>query len=181
MKKIISASFACASLVGASLLLQACSGENGRARRADSRPEAARPQGSSDSNARPAAAPPAEAAHSSHSHGEPSARVPAYAKTAAELKGLPPTLAPQAFVGKARAAYLAVGEIPQTIAQLPCYCYCDEGHGHKSLHTCFVDEHASHCAVCVDEALLAYSLHKEGRLSPAQIRERIVAQYSRPQ
>ena len=171
MKKIISASFACASLLGASLLLQACSGENDRTRRADSRPEAARP----------AAAPPAAAAHSSHSHGEPSARVPAYAKTAAELKGLPPTLAPEAFVGKARAAYLAVGEIPETIAQLPCYCYCDEGHGHKSLHTCFVDDHASHCAVCVDEALLAYSLHKEGRLSPEQIRERIVAQYSRPQ
>lgn len=196
MKKIISASFACASLVGASLLLQACSGAGDRPRRAESqsRPEAARPPGSSDSNARPpAAVPPAEAAHSSHaqrpaaashdghSHGEPSARVPAYAKTPAELKGLPPTLAPQAFVGKARLAYLAVGEIPETIAQLPCYCYCDEGHGHKSLHTCFVDDHASHCAVCVEEALLAYSLHKEGRLSPAQIRERIVQQYSRAQ
>lgn len=203
MKKITSASFACVSLVGASLLSQACAGPTDSSRRAESqsRPAAATtaPQ-SSDSNARPndAAVPPAEAAHSAHaqrpagadaagashdghSHGDQGARVPAYAKTAAEWKSLPPTLAPEAFAGKARAAYLAVKEIPETIAQLPCYCYCDEGHGHKSLHTCFVDNHASHCAVCVEEALLAYSLHKEGRLTPAQIRERIVAQYSRPQ
>jgi hypothetical protein len=200
MKKIIPVSFACASLVGASLLLQACSGADNSARRADSRTRpAATPttapasQQSSDANARPATElPPAEAAHAQpagpvaaaadgHSHGTPSARVPAYAKTAAEWKSLPPTLAPEQFVGKTRAAYLAVKEIPQTIAQLPCYCYCDEGHGHKSLQTCFVDDHASHCAVCVEEALLAHALHKEGRLSPAQIRERIVEKYSRPQ
>lgn len=206
MKKIIPVSFACASLVGASLLLQACSGADNSARRADSQPRPAaatdandaRPsQQSSDTNARPATeVPPAEAAHSAHaqqpagptaaahdghSHGAPSARVPAYAKTVAEWKSLPPTLAPEQFVGKTRAAYLAVKEIPQTIAQLPCYCYCDEGHGHKSLQTCFVDDHASHCAVCVEEALFAHALHKEGRLSPEQIRERIVEKYSRPQ
>lgn len=201
MKKIIPVSFACASLVGASLLLQACSGADNSARRADSPARSAAAPASrqsSDANARPAAElPPAEAAHSAHaqpagptahnaaadahSHGAPSARVPAYAKTAAEWKSLPPTLAPEQFVGKTRAAYLAVKEIPQTIAQLPCYCYCDEGHGHKSLQTCFVDDHASHCAVCVEEALLAYALHKEGNLSPAQIRERVVEKYSRPQ
>ena len=179
MKKLISASIACAALVGASLVLQACSGPSDSSRRADSRTRPSHQ--SSDANARPATVPPAEAAHSGHSHGQPSTRVPAYAKTAAELADLPPTLDPEAFAGKARAAYLAVSEIPQTIAQLPCYCYCDEGHGHKSLHTCFVDNHASHCAVCVEEALLAYSLHKEGQLTPEQIRERIVAQFSRAQ
>ena len=51
-------------------------------------------------------------------------------------------------------------EAPQLIAQLPCYCYCDRGFGHKSLHSCFVDDHAAQCAVCVDEALLAYNLQK---------------------
>jgi aerobic-type carbon monoxide dehydrogenase small subunit (CoxS/CutS family) len=76
-------------------------------------------------------------------------------------------------------AYAAVKEIPQTIAQLPCYCHCDEGFGHKSLQTCFVDDHAAHCAVCVEEALLAYKLQKEERLSPAQIRERIIAKYGK--
>lgn len=197
MKRIITVSFAAVALVGASLLLQACGGASDAPRRAESqpRPEASRQpqqQQSSDSNSRPAL-PAAESAHSSgpraagptadahdgHSHGAQTMRVPAYAKTAAEWKGLPPTLAPEQFPGKARMAYLAVREIPEVIAQLPCYCYCDEGHGHKSLHTCYVDTHAAQCAVCVEEALLAYALHKEAKLTPAQIRERIVAQYGK--
>jgi len=119
-------------------------------------------------------------AHRGHSHGEPG-RVPAFQKTAAELRNLPPTLAPQKFAGKTRLAYQAVAQIPKTIAQLPCYCHCDEGHGHKSLHSCFVDDHASHCAVCVEEALLAYRLQTEGGLTPEQIRERIIAQYGAAQ
>jgi hypothetical protein len=44
-----------------------------------------------------------------------------------------------------------------------------------------VDDHAAHCAVCVDEALLAYRLHKEQQLSPEQIRDLIIAEYSAQQ
>ena len=105
--------------------------------------------------------------------------MPRYAKSSADLKNLPPVLPASQFTGMTRAAYAAVKEIPQTIAQLPCYCHCDEGFGHKSLQTCFVDDHAAHCAVCVEEALLAYKLQKEERLTPAQIRERIIAQRRR--
>lgn len=123
---------------------------------------------------------PGSDAHHGHSHGEPG-RVPAFQKSPAELRSLPATLAPQQFAGKTRLAYQAVAQIPKTIAQLPCYCHCDEGFGHKSLHSCFVDDHASHCAVCVDEALLAYKLQTEGGLTPEQIRERIVAQYGAAQ
>ena len=114
--------------------------------------------------------------HEGHSHGAPG-RVPRFAATKADLKNLPPVLSAAQFTGKTRLAYIAVKEMPETIAQLPCYCHCDEGFGHKSLQTCFVDDHAAHCAVCVEEALLAYKLQKEERLSPAQIRERIIAQY----
>ncbi|MGI8566201.1 MAG: CYCXC family (seleno)protein [Pyrinomonadaceae bacterium] len=115
-----------------------------------------------------------------HSHGAESdpKRVPAFQSDAASLKNLPPTLASEKFSGKQREAYAAVKEIPKTIAQLPCYCYCDKGFGHKSLHSCFVDTHAAHCAVCVDEALLAYRLQKEEKLTPAQVRERIIAEYA---
>jgi hypothetical protein len=105
--------------------------------------------------------------------------VPAFQVDAVSLKKLPPTLAPEKFGGKQQLAYKVVKEIPQTIAQLPCYCYCDQGFGHKSLHSCFVDDHAAHCAVCVDEALVAYQLQKEEKLSPSQIRERIIMQFSR--
>lgn len=94
---------------------------------------------------------------------------------------LPPTLAPEGFPGKTREAYQAAKDIPQTLAQLPCYCHCDRGMGHKSLHSCFEDDHAAHCAVCVNEALMAYRLQKEQSLSAKQIRERIIAEYSEQQ
>ena len=105
------------------------------------------------------------------------ARVPAHYETTPAAASLAPTLPPENFKGLARDAYKAVGEMPQTIAQLPCYCHCDEGFGHKSLQSCFVDDHAAHCDVCVKEALAAYRLQKQGLTAP-QIRDRIVAEYS---
>jgi hypothetical protein len=104
--------------------------------------------------------------------------IPAHFEVAPSRSALGPTLEPEKFTGLARDAYRAVREIPVTIAQLPCYCHCDRGFGHKSLYSCFEDDHASHCAVCVNEALLALKLEKEQKMTPAQIRETIVAQYS---
>lgn len=98
--------------------------------------------------------------------------VPAFYETAPSRASLGPTLVPEKFEGLTRDAYRAAREIPVTLAQMPCYCYCDRGMGHKSLYSCFEDDHASHCAVCVNEALLAQKLEKEGK-SVAQIRERI--------
>ena len=90
---------------------------------------------------------------------------------------LGPTLEPEKFTGPVREAYRAAREIPQTLAQLPCYCHCDRGMGHKSLYSCYEDDHAAHCATCINEALLALKLEKEQKLSPAQIRDRIVEQF----
>jgi uncharacterized protein with PCYCGC motif len=104
-------------------------------------------------------------------------RVPAYQLTA-DVKGLHPTLAPNEFFGKAREGYAAAKAIPEILAQLPCYCHCDQSLGHKSLHTCFESDHASHCVICIDEALLALKLQKEDHLSPEQIRQTIIAKYS---
>ena len=112
-----------------------------------------------------------------HSHPHDTKRVPAF-EVAPTRANLAPTLDPERFTGITRDAYRAVRQIPTTIAQLPCYCHCDEGFGHKSLYSCFEDDHAAHCAVCVNEALLALMLEKDQKLTPAQIRERIVAQYS---
>ena len=105
------------------------------------------------------------------------ARVPAF-QDERSARALPPTLQPEQFFGPTREAYRVVKEIPETIAQLPCYCHCDQSIGHKSLHSCFQDTHASQCAVCVNEALIAYNLQRSG-MTPTQIRERIIAQYSR--
>ncbi|HJR07890.1 MAG TPA: CYCXC family (seleno)protein [Pyrinomonadaceae bacterium] len=187
--KQIKLALACVVLFAASVLLQACGGASSEqaATPQQHQPTAATPrneQTPQTSQVTPETAHAGSAqqttaaadSHDGHSHGA-AGRVPHFALSAADLKNLPPVLSAAQFTGKTRMAYAAVKEIPQTIAQIPCYCYCDEGFGHKSLQTCFTDEHAAHCAVCVEEALLAYRLQKEERLTPAQIRERIVAQY----
>ncbi|HEV2882739.1 MAG TPA: CYCXC family (seleno)protein [Pyrinomonadaceae bacterium] len=197
--KKIKLAFACGLLFAAASMLQACGGASSEQAASSSSPrqqpanaapaqQAQQQQSSSPHNAQVAPqvahgagdATAAADSHEGHSHGAPG-RVPRFAATAADLKNLPPVLPASQFTGMTRMAYAAVKEIPQTIAQLPCYCHCDEGFGHKSLQTCFVDDHASHCAVCVEEALLAYKLQKEDKLSPAQIRERIIAQYGQAQ
>jgi hypothetical protein len=189
-QKKIHLTLACGLLFTTAILLQACGGassEQTASQQASATPRTttattpqqqtpATPQAAHDTGQSETAAATKPDAHEGHSHGEPG-RVPRYAKTSADLKNLPPVLPASQFTGMTRMAYAAVKEIPQTIAQLPCYCHCDEGFGHKSLQTCFTDDHASHCAVCVEEALLAYKLQKEERLTPAQIRERIIAQY----
>jgi hypothetical protein len=103
--------------------------------------------------------------------------IPAHFENAPNRSTLGPTLPPEQFTGLVRDAYRAAREIPQTIAQMPCYCHCDRGMGHKSLYSCFEDDHASHCATCVNEALLTLKLEREGKLSPAQIRDKIVEQF----
>ncbi len=104
-------------------------------------------------------------------------RIPAYFSIAPKKESLPQVLNPELFSGRAREAYRAVSEIPATIAQIPCFCYCDESFKHRSLHSCFEDEHGSRCQICIEEALTAYRLEKEEKLNPEQIRNLIVARY----
>lgn len=102
-------------------------------------------------------------------------RVPAY-YTTAPAGALPPTLSPEIFTGNQRLAYKVAKDIPQLLAQLPCYCHCDRGHGHKSLHSCFESEHGENCGICIGEALMADNLHKRG-MSVSEIRNQIIAAY----
>ena len=135
----------------------------------------------SGSNNKPTTPAPASQSHDGHDHPPKTSgvkNVPAFLTVAPSRGSLAPTLDPDRFTGATREAYRAVRQIPVTIAQLPCYCHCDEGYGHKSLYTCFEDDHAAHCAVCVNEALLALTLERDQKMSAAQIRDRIVAQYA---
>jgi hypothetical protein len=110
-----------------------------------------------------------------HNH-ESMARVPAHYEAAPPLNTLRGTLAPEMFTGNVRLAYQVAKDIPETLAQLPCYCHCDMSQGHKSLHSCFEDEHGTNCGICIGEALMAQNLQRQG-FSPTQIRERIVKAY----
>ena len=118
---------------------------------------------------------PTAARTTNHNH-EASVRVPAHYKDAQPRTALRPTLAPEIFTGNVRQAYQVAEDIPQVLAQLPCYCHCDMSEGHKSLHSCFEDEHGANCGICIGEALMAYNLQRQG-LTGAQIRERIMQAY----
>ena len=133
-----------------------------------------------DRKSRLLATPSASTHQAIHSDSKLPSQVPAY-QSASEAQALKATLAPAQFVGKTRDAYRVAQQIPATLAQLPCYCHCDQGFGHKSLHSCFEDDHAAHCAVCTDEALLAYQLERQQRLTPEQVRKIIIEKYSTEQ
>jgi len=56
--------------------------------------------------------------------------------------GLPKTLDPNLFKRKAKEAYQIAKEIPEVLAQIPCFCEC-EAYGHENLLDCFIDSHAA--------------------------------------
>ncbi|OGW20584.1 MAG: hypothetical protein A3K09_02950 [Nitrospinae bacterium RIFCSPLOWO2_12_FULL_47_7] len=74
-----------------------------------------------------------------------------------------PVLTSALFTGKAALAYKYAAEIPEVIDNQFCYCYCKKNHGHKTLLTCFTNEHGSKCDTCIDEVIYAYDLHKQGK------------------
>jgi len=56
--------------------------------------------------------------------------------------GLPKTLDPNLFKGKAKKAYQIAKEIPEGLAKMPCFCEC-EALGHENLLDCFIDRHGA--------------------------------------
>jgi uncharacterized protein with PCYCGC motif len=80
------------------------------------------------------------------------------------------TLPPGNFSGVTAQAYQVAKDMPEVLDNLYCYCDCKKHFGHKSLLTCYVDEHAKNCDICLNEALLARELHNQGKDAKA-IRE----------
>lgn len=56
--------------------------------------------------------------------------------------GLPRTLDPNLFEGKTKVAYKIAREIPEVLAQMPCFCEC-QAFGHENLLDCFIDKHGA--------------------------------------
>lgn len=127
---------------------------------------------------RPAVTKPASQPSGEHGHMQYAAkgRIPAFYTIEPAKAQLPPTLSPELFTGNVKLAYQAAADIPQTLAQLPCYCHCDRGHNHRSLHSCFESEHGENCGICIGEALMAHNLHKQG-VAVSEIRQRVIAAY----
>jgi Protein of unknown function with PCYCGC motif len=97
------------------------------------------------------------------------------ADAAATSNGL--TLNPELFQGETRDAYLVAQKHPELLAQLDCYCGCEQHEGHKNLLDCFRTNHAATCATCTGEAVTAGQLYENG--TPVdQIREVLHQRYA---
>jgi hypothetical protein len=70
-------------------------------------------------------------------------------------------------------AYELAAKIPKVLYQEPCYCYCDRGMGHTSLHSCFSGTHGAECATCLKELYYTYTMYKQGKTA-RQIRAGII-------
>jgi hypothetical protein len=87
---------------------------------------------------------------------------------------LPETLDPSRFSDvQTQNVYALAAEVKGILYQQPCYCHCDKDIGHTSLLSCYTDRHASVCALCQKEAVLAYTESKKGKTA-AQIRKEII-------
>ncbi|HEU0120574.1 MAG TPA: CYCXC family (seleno)protein [Bryobacteraceae bacterium] len=105
---------------------------------------------------------------------ETSAPVPAFFQSERDAAPLPKTLSASLFADPHLSKVYEIAErIPAILAQQPCYCYCDRGHGHRSLLDCQRDNHSAGCVVCRKEVLLADRLSRMG-LSAKEIRAAIV-------
>jgi hypothetical protein len=99
--------------------------------------------------------------------------IPIYFRSATDAMPFPATLDPAKFQRTdVRDAYQVAKEIPEVLAQQPCYCHCDRK-GHRGLLDCFRAEHAATCGICIKEALLAGQMHHEGK-SIEEIRKAII-------
>lgn len=83
---------------------------------------------------------------------------------------------PDQFTGDVRKAYLVARDHPELLAQLHCYCGCEQQDGHKSLLDCYRTNHAASCDICVGEAVTAAKLADEG-MPVEQIRDALRQRY----
>lgn len=77
---------------------------------------------------------------------------------------LDPKLFGKGYEPEAPLGYRIAREIPATLDLLHCFCECKESpvFRHKTLLTCFTDNHAAGCGICLHEALMASDLKKQG-------------------
>jgi hypothetical protein len=78
---------------------------------------------------------------------------------------------------RVRTAYEAAKKYAHVLESIYCYCKCKENIGHRALVECFETDHASHCDVCMNEAIVAARMTEEGK-TPKEIQKAIDAYYA---
>lgn len=89
-----------------------------------------------------------------------------------------PVLPYSQFSGKTATAYRYAAETPEVVDRQFCYCYCEKNFGHKTLLTCFTDDHGAKCGICQNEAIRAHELLQQG-VSMEEIKKTIDAEFSK--
>lgn len=90
-----------------------------------------------------------------------------------------PTLEPARFVGRTAAAYKVARKYRDLLDYMYCYCYCARSIGHKSLLSCYVDNHAANCDICQEQAFYAAKLYDKGN-DKAQVRVAMDKKFWKP-
>lgn len=78
---------------------------------------------------------------------------------------------------RVRAAYEAAKQYAHVLEEIYCYCRCKENIGHRALVECFESDHGSNCDVCMNSAMIAAKLTKDGK-TPKEINKAIDALYA---
>ena len=79
---------------------------------------------------------------------------------------------------RVKQVYEMAAQIPDVLDGIYCHCDCSKHSGHRSLLTCFQDDHGAACDVCLVEAALAYRMTSEGK-SLKEIRKAVDGLYKR--
>ena len=77
---------------------------------------------------------------------------------------LDPSLFAKGYDPEVRLAYEAAKKYPDLIDRIHCFCECKENDRfhHKTLLTCFTEQHAAACGICQQEAILAAKMKQKG-------------------
>jgi hypothetical protein len=92
-----------------------------------------------------------------------------------------PLVSPALFRNpKVAEVYRLAAKIPEVVDQLYCYCHCSTNPHflHKTLLTCYTDNHAAGCSICLEEVRIAYAGVLQG-LTVQDIRDQIDRKYKR--
>ena len=109
---------------------------------------------------------------------EPAVQAAPSTQVAADAAGTNKVLDPAGFTDdRVRKAYEAAKQYAHVLESIYCYCRCKENIGHRALVECFETDHASHCDVCMNEAIIAARMTQEGK-TPKEIQKAIDAYYA---
>ncbi len=90
-----------------------------------------------------------------------------------------PTLSPIPFIGETAKAYQLAKDNRELLDSMFCYCNCKKIYGHKSLLSCYVDNHAEKCEICRDQTFYAYSQYQQ-RKDIVQVRKAVDKKFWKP-